>query len=322
MIVFDRVCKRYFSQSVAIEDLSLEIKEGETLVLLGMSGCGKSTTLKMVNRLVDPTEGAITIEGKNILDLDLIELRRKIGYAVQDIGLFPHMTVEENIGIVPKLLKWKKTKIRERVNELLAMLGMDPEEFRNRYPRKLSGGQKQRIGVARALAADPPIILMDEPFGALDPITREQTQKEFLDLKSKIKKTVIFVTHDLFEAVTIGDRIALMDQGKLIQLATPREFVETPPTTFADQFLGRNRFQLLLLTKSIADCIEKPSNKCDDFLSGEPKLKTQSSLLEALDFFRETHLQSVSVFSDLSYQGELKKEKLLDTILNHLMEVK
>ena len=233
MIIFDKVSKKI----AGIENLSFEVQEGEILVLLGTSGCGKSTTLKMINRLIDPDEGSVLVDGEDIFKQNLIELRRNIGYAVQEISLFPHMTVAENIGIAPELQGWSREKVEKRVDHLLTIFGMDPQDLRHRYPRELSGGQKQRVGVARALASDPPILLMDEPFGALDPITRQQAQSEFLDLESKIKKTVIFVTHDLFEAVAIGDRIGLMDQGKLLQITTPREFVENPPSAFGDEFV-------------------------------------------------------------------------------------
>ncbi|MCB1067758.1 MAG: ATP-binding cassette domain-containing protein [Simkania sp.] len=318
MIVFENVSKRISKKKYAVENLSFQVNEGETLVLLGKSGCGKSTTLKMINRLVDPGEGTIYVQGKNILKQDLVELRRKIGYAVQEISLFPHMTVEENIGIIPKLLKWPESQIEERVDHLLTIFGMDPKIVRKLYPRRLSGGQQQRVGVARALAADPPILLMDEPFGALDPITREQAQNEFRELSSKINKTVIFVTHDLFEAVAIGDRIALMDEGKLLQIATPREFIAQPPTSFADQFVGKHRFQLSLLTKPIFEYVEKGAQ--DEMIPELKRLDMQSSFYDALNLFRETRQKSLPVFTDSLYQGELKKEKLLDEVLELLME--
>ena len=321
MILFEHVWKSFSKEIYAVKDLCLKVKKGETLVLLGKSGSGKTTAIKLVNRLLDPTKGKVLVDGQDVLLQDPIELRRKIGYAVQEIGLFPHLTVEENIAVVPKLLGWSKRKIDDRVDQLLEMMGMNPSDFRRRFPLKLSGGQRQRIGVARALAADPPIILMDEPFGALDPITREQTQKEFIELESKIKKTVIFVTHDLFEAVTLGDRIALLDQGKIIQVASPREFVENPPSAFADQFLGRHRFQLSLLTKTIAHCID-PSLNCGNeskFLE-LPKLAPGTTLFEALDFFKETKRRTLPVFSSGAYRGELQKERLLDHILDLLMQ--
>ncbi len=317
MIRFKEVWKTFGKNTHVIKNLSLEVKEGETLVILGKSGSGKTTALKLINRLLDPTSGTISIGGEDAFTLDPIELRRGIGYAVQEIGLFPHMTVEENISIVPRLLGWDEKKICDRVDQLMDMMGLDPAIFLKKNPLKLSGGQRQRIGVARAIAADPPIILMDEPFGALDPITREQTQKEFLELESKIKKTIVFVTHDLFEAVTMGDRIALMDSGELIQVSTPQIFVENPPSTFADQFLGRHRFQLSLLTKTISECIDPSVGKTTSQL---PKLSPGTTLIEALDFFKTTKTKELPVFFDQSYLGRLKKEKLLDHVLELLMK--
>jgi osmoprotectant transport system ATP-binding protein len=315
MIRFKNVSKTFGKLDV-IKDLSLEIKEGETLVILGKSGSGKTTALKLINRLIDPTSGTILIHDEDICNLDPIYLRRNIGYAVQEIGLFPHMTIEENISIVPRLLKWEEKKIKDRVDYLMEMMGLDPKEYLHRYPLKLSGGQKQRIGVARALAADPPILLMDEPFGALDPITREETQKEFLELESKIKKTIVFVTHDLFEAVTMGDRIALMNGGRLEQIATPKEFVENPPSDFADQFLGKHRFQLSLLTKTIDGCIDVVTTSS----SKNPRVPKGTTLIEALDYFKTSKKSALCVYSRSSLEGELKKEKLLDHILELLME--
>ncbi len=236
MITFDRVSKRYNGRA-AIDNLSLEILRGETLVLLGRSGSGKTTALKLINRLIDPDDGVIRLDGNDLQSLDPIQLRRQIGYAVQQIGLFPHMTVEENIGIVPKLLGWSESRIQERVTELLGIIGLPAEDYRKRHPLKLSGGQRQRIGVARALAADPPVILMDEPFGALDPLTRQQLQNEFLTIASELHKTIIFVTHDVQEAAKLGDRIAVMEEGKLIQLATPDELLNNPATPFIEEFM-------------------------------------------------------------------------------------
>lgn len=313
MIRFKGVWKRFSREKAVIQDLNLEIKQGETLVILGKSGSGKTTALRLINRLIDPSEGVVEVGGKDVQTLDPIALRRNIGYAVQDIGLFPHMTVEENIAIVPKLLGWDEKKINERIDQLMEMLGLDPSEYRKRYPLKLSGGQRQRIGVARALAADPPIILMDEPFGALDPITRENTQKEFLELESKIKKTVVFVTHDLFEAVTMGDRIALMDQGKLLEVSTPQNFVENPPSAFADDFLGKHRFQLSLLTKTIAEFLEPTQENMQSRL---PSLSPNTTLMEALNIFKEEKVQQLPISSG----GEIKKERLLDEIIDLLMK--
>jgi len=208
-----------------LNNLNLKIYEGETVVLLGKSGCGKTTTLKMVNRLIEPTEGEVLVEGKPTVAWDRLKLRRHIGYVIQEAGLFPHFTVQRNVALVPSLEKWPDDKISERVGTLLAMVGLDVESFGHRYPRELSGGQRQRVGVARALAADPPLMLMDEPFGALDPLTRAGLQTEFGELAGRLNKTVILVTHDVREALMLGSRIGLMDGGKLVLLATPDEFV-------------------------------------------------------------------------------------------------
>src|SRR2546429_2893137 len=210
-----------------IDRLNLNVARGETMVLLGESGCGKTTTLKLVNRLLAPTSGEVIVEGKATGEWDVIRLRRRTGYVIQEAGLFPHFTVEQNVALLPNLEDWDEARTRERVREMLWLVGLDPERFADRYPRELSGGQRQRVGVARALAADPPLLLMDEPFGALDPLTRASLQKEFAELKARLGKTVIFVTHDVREALMLGSRIALMDKGKIVLLETPQEFVKS-----------------------------------------------------------------------------------------------
>jgi len=207
-----------------INQLSLEIQRGETFVLLGESGCGKTTTLRLVNRLLTPTAGEVLVEEKSTMAWDPIRLRRRTGYVIQEAGLFPHFTVAENVGLIPSLESWEESRIQERVAELLDLVGLDPQRFADRYPRELSGGQRQRVGVARALAADPPMLLMDEPFGALDPLTRSSLQKEFAELKVRLQKTVIFVTHDVREALLLGSRIALMEAGGIVVLETPENF--------------------------------------------------------------------------------------------------
>jgi osmoprotectant transport system ATP-binding protein len=213
------------SGATLISGLNLSISQGETLVLLGRSGSGKTTTLKLINRLLEPTEGEILITGRPSAAWDPIQLRRGIGYVIQDAGLFPHWTVERNVGLVPHLEKWPEEKIQARVREMLSLVGLPPDEFAKRRPSALSGGQKQRVGVARALAADPPILLMDEPFGALDPITRADLQREFRALALRLRKTIVFVTHDVREALFLGTRIALLDQGRLVGVYAPAEFL-------------------------------------------------------------------------------------------------
>lgn len=314
MIEFDQVSKTYAGGVEAVSDLSLEVQEGELLVLLGTSGCGKTTTLKMINRLIEPTSGRILVDGTDIMEVDEIQLRRTIGYAIQHIGLFPHMTVAGNISVVPRLLKWSKERIAERVDELLEMVGLDPDRFRDRYPAQLSGGQKQRIGVARAIAADPKIVLMDEPFGALDPITREQLQEEFLSLQDKLQKTIVFVTHDVFEAVKLADRVALLDAGVLQQLGSPSDIVEQPANDFVDRFLGEHRFQLALLTRDVGGMAEPPEKDEELKLAGEEGLARTSSLVSALDTFKRTGKDVLPVYGNEECVGVLTREKVIAAI--------
>jgi len=224
-IEFRHVSFRLPNGKTLLADLNLEVRQGETLVLLGRSGSGKTTTMKLVNRLLDPTEGEVRVEGESTLRWDPIKLRRRIGYVIQEIGLFPHFTVEQNIGVVPRLEGWEPERISARARELLTMMGLDPDRFAARFPRELSGGQRQRVGVARALAADPPIILLDEPFGALDPITRREIQQEFRGLRERLKKTLIFVTHDVGEAFLLAHRIGLVKDGKMILLGSPADLL-------------------------------------------------------------------------------------------------
>jgi osmoprotectant transport system ATP-binding protein len=242
MIALDHLTKRYDDGPPAVNALSLEVVTGEVCVLIGPSGCGKSTTLRMINRLIEPTSGTVWIDGEDLSQVHPVELRRRIGYVIQNIGLFPHLTVGDNVATVPRLLGWDKRRIHQRVDELLALVGLDPKEFARRWPRELSGGQQQRVGVARALGADPPLLLMDEPFGAIDPITRHRLQDEFLELQQRVRKTIVLVTHDLEEAVRLGDRIALLRQGAhLEQYATPGELLGAPATPFVAEFVGTDR---------------------------------------------------------------------------------
>ena len=225
----------------AVDELSFDLEEGEICTVVGPSGCGKTTVMKMINRLIPITSGKIIIDGKDIARLNTIELRRSIGYVIQNIGLFPNMTIGENIAIIPKLLKWDKAKIDEKVQGLLEIVNLDPDEYKDRYPKELSGGQQQRIGVARGMAGDPPIMLMDEPFGAIDPINRAHLQNEFLKIQEKVKKTIIFVTHDIDEAIKMGDKICLLKDGKLIQFSSPEEMLTNPKNDFVADFAGGDR---------------------------------------------------------------------------------
>ncbi len=244
MIRLESLTKIYPSAhggAASVDRVSFEVGAGETCVLLGPSGCGKTTTLRMINRLVAPTSGKVFIEGRDTSAADPVELRRTIGYVIQQIGLFPNMTVAENIGVVPRLLNWDRARMRRRAEELLAMLALDPAEFLDRYPNELSGGQAQRVGVARALAADPPVLLMDEPFGAVDPVNREVIQDEFLRMQKALRKTVLFVSHDIDEAVKMADRIAIFRAGRLEQYAAPDELLGRPANEFVASFVGSDR---------------------------------------------------------------------------------
>lgn len=257
MIRFSGVSKKYGSFQ-AVNNLDLHIREGELVALIGPSGSGKTTTMKMINRLIDPSEGSILINGKAVLEYNVVELRRNIGYVIQHIGLLPHMTIAENIAIVPKMLKWDKMRYAARVDELLALVGLNPEEYRQRYPAELSGGQQQRIGVIRALAADPAIILMDEPFSALDPISREQLQDEVLRLQQALHKTIVFVTHDIDEAIKMGDKICIMNQGEIVQFDTPERVLRHPANEFVSSFIGTKRMSQLESLPSIKEVIIRP----------------------------------------------------------------
>lgn len=239
-ILLEGVTKRYAGQeAAAVDNVTLEIPAGEIVMLVGPSGCGKTTTMKMINRLIEPTSGRILIGDEDVTHKNADQLRRHIGYVIQGAGLFPHMTVGENIALVPRLLKWDKKRVAARIEELLELVDLEPDQYRDRYPRELSGGQQQRIGVARALAADPPVLLMDEPFGAVDPITRQRLQDELLRIQEELKKTIVFVTHDFDEAVKLGDRIAILQTGsKIVQYDTPEQILNNPADEFVEGFVG------------------------------------------------------------------------------------
>ncbi|MGA1767974.1 MAG: betaine/proline/choline family ABC transporter ATP-binding protein, partial [Aquiluna sp.] len=255
LIRLESVSKSYGSGAEpAVKKLTLEVEKGEVLVLVGPSGCGKSTTLRLINRLIEPTSGKIFLNGEDVTDVDPSELRRKIGYVIQQVGLFPHRTIAENIATVPKLLGWDKDRIESRIDEMLELVSMDPETYRDRYPKELSGGQAQRVGVARALAADPDVLLMDEPFGAIDPITRDRLQNEFLRLQQELKKTIVFVTHDIDEAIKMGNRIAILREGsEIAQLDTPEAILSHPADEFVESFLGSGAILKGLTLKKVRD---------------------------------------------------------------------
>lgn len=253
MITLDRLTKKFGTgEQYAVDGLSLTVKAGEICVLIGPSGCGKTTTMRMINRMVEPDSGRIEVGGRDVTKIDAVELRRSIGYVIQQVGLFPHMTIGENIATVPRLLGWDAPRIAKRVDDLLALVHMEPGLYRDRFPRELSGGQKQRIGVARALAADPPVMLMDEPFGAIDPITRASLQDEFLRILRELGKTIVFVTHDIDEAIRMGSRIAILRAGKVVQYDTPERILAQPADAFVEAFVGGDRSlkRLALLTVS------------------------------------------------------------------------
>jgi osmoprotectant transport system ATP-binding protein len=289
MIELEHISKRYDGRPV-VDDLSLTVPDGAFCILLGPSGCGKSTTLRMINRLVPFDSGAIRIAGEDIRDVPEEALRRRIGYAIQSIGLFPHWTVEDNIATVPRLLNWPGRRIRDRVAELLELLRLDPESYRRKYPHQLSGGEQQRIGVARALAADPELLLMDEPFGAVDPITRDALQSEIARIHAATKKTILFVTHDIEEALRLATVIAILERGRLAQWGTPLDIVERPASGFVREFVGGagSGLQLLGLRK-IAERL-----RAGETAAGEP-LPAEASLRDALAAMTERHTDRLPV---------------------------
>jgi osmoprotectant transport system ATP-binding protein len=252
MILLDKVSKSFDNGATyAVEDLTLEVSDGETLVLLGHSGCGKTTTLKMINRLIERSSGEIVLDNRNVTDFTAYELRRSIGYVFQGIGLFPHMSVQQNVEIVPRLLNWPVSDRRERAESLLSMVGLTPSEFSHRYPNELSGGQQQRVGVARALAADPKYLLMDEPFGALDSVTRDTLQRELLDIKERLSKTIVFVTHDIVEAFRIGDRVAILHEGRLEQVGDKEQLFHSPASPRVEELIQKTAKQLASFVKDM-----------------------------------------------------------------------
>ncbi len=312
-IVLEGVTKKYpGTKSAAVDSVSMTIGAGEIVILVGPSGCGKTTTMRMINRLIEPTSGKITIDGEDVLSLNDVKLRRTIGYVIQQIGLFPHLTIAQNVAIVPKLLKWDKARINARVEEMLAVVGLEPDEFAHRFPRQLSGGQQQRVGVARALAADPPIMLMDEPFGAVDPITRTKLQDEFLNLQRTLKKTIVFVTHDFDEAVKMGDKIAVLDKGsRIAQYAAPEEILTSPADDFVGGFVGQGatlkRLQLERLDSLQLHEAGAPP-------PGVEPLPIKSTLHDVLDAMIADGRDEMPVQRDGQIVGRVTLEDLLERV--------
>lgn len=279
MIQIENLNKK-FGSTTAVEDVSFNVEEGQICVLLGPSGCGKTTTLKMINRLITPTSGTIRIGGRDTSELDSVTLKRSIGYVIQQVGLFPNMTVEENICVVPNLLGWDKNKSRKRAAELLEVVALEPSRFLKRYPCELSGGQQQRVGVARALAADPPVMLMDEPFGAIDPINREVIQDEFMRIQRQVNKTVLFVSHDIDEAVKMADCVALFHNGKIEQFGSPDDLLARPDSEFVANFMGSDRIMKRLCLLRAADIASKiPPREHMQVVGGDSGISTRSQLV-------------------------------------------
>ena len=311
MIVLDSVSKNYPGGGNAVDKLTLEIGEGETCVLVGPSGCGKSTTLRMINRLIEPSAGRIVVGGEDVTHVDPVVLRLKMGYVIQRTGLFPHQTFAENVATVPRLWGWEKARVRRRVDELLELVGLDPADYRARYPHQLSGGQQQRVGFARALGADPPILLMDEPFGAVDRITRERLQNEFLRIQRTLHKTVVFVTHDIDEAVRVGDRIALLNVGARVeQYATPAEILGRPANQFVSNFLGHERVLKLLSVTAI----DPSSLRRSAEPSAGPKVPATATLADALAELLGAGKPALPVFDNGTYLGDFDARSLQESL--------
>lgn len=305
MIKFKNVSKTYADGTTAVDTLNFTINKGEFFVLIGPSGCGKTTTLKLINRLIRLTEGTIFIDEKRISDYDIHQLRWNIGYVLQQIALFPHMSIEENIAIVPEMRMWDESKIKNRVTELLEMVGLDPDTYRHRKPNELSVGEQQRVGVVRALAADPAIILMDEPFSALDPISREKLQDDMISLQKRINKTIVFVTHDMKEAIKLADRICLMDQGKIVQLGTPRDIVQNPCNDFVQDFIGASQ------TAEAAFSLEKsllPVNENQPV--PEDTIHLEATLAEVIE--KLTKAEEIGVYRENQFIGKVNRQVILE----------
>lgn len=310
MIKLENVTKIYGDSATAVDRISFEVKEGEIFGLIGTSGCGKTTTLKMINRLIEPTSGEIRVNGISVTDRSAEELRRNIGYVIQSVGLFPHYTIRENVAVVPRLMQWNEDRIRRRSDELLELVGLDPGQYAGRMPDALSGGQQQRVGLARALAADPALLLMDEPFGALDPITKESVRGEFKQLLGELHKTVILVTHDVFEAFDLCDRICLMDQGSLQQVGTPKELLFQPGNEFVRSFFDTHRFQLEMMSVTVGeilDLMEQKQRTSPPSKGGVAPVDIKTSLFSIL----EKGTSKIAVEENNQTVGYLSQKNLL-----------
>lgn len=321
-------------ETPAVNDLNLEVKKGDVCVLVGPSGCGKTTTMKMINRIHEPTSGTIYVDGQDALKMDPIKLRLDIGYVIQEIGLFPHMTIAENVATVPNEKSWPKDKTKEQVNKMLKLVGLDPEEHGSRYPSALSGGQRQRVGVARAMVSDPPMMLMDEPFGAVDPITRARLQNEFLRIQERMEKTIIFVTHDIDEAIKMGDTIAVMREGLLVQHSTPDELLSSPKDEFVANLVGRNRSIKrlhLIRIREILEDVDRVKPATEDMpLNDIKKYIDDSDIRSVIVVDRDNKLKGVIGVSDLKrkagevaadYMNEIDQSITSDATLNDALSV-
>ncbi|PSL42932.1 osmoprotectant transport system ATP-binding protein [Salsuginibacillus halophilus] len=321
MIELQGVGKTYRDGTQAVKPLDLTIETGETVVLIGPSGCGKTTTLKMMNRLIEPSEGQVVKDGEPVQQLSVQMLRWNMGYVLQQIGLFPTMTIAENIAVVPEMKKWSAARISSRIDELLEMVGLTPATYRDRMPHELSGGQQQRVGVVRALAGDPDVLLMDEPFSALDPISRQQLREDLKSLQARIQKTMIFVTHDMDEALTLGHRIALMNEGKIVQLGTPQELLQQPADEFVRTFIGDRRAHRDLAVAEVLKSesrwltVENSVKTVVPALAEAPPLSPSASLQEAAEILRSTDAPAVPVIEAGELLGTISFEDIAVYVL-------
>jgi osmoprotectant transport system ATP-binding protein len=310
-ITLENVGKVYPDGTVAVGDISLEVRAGELAVLIGPSGCGKSTVLRMINRLIEPSKGRILIDGEDVSAQDPVVLRRRVGYVIQNVGLFPHQTIRTNVGTVPRLLGWDRKRIKDRADELLELVGLDPKRYAGRYPHELSGGQRQRVGVARALAADPLVLLMDEPFSAVDPIVRGRLQEEFLRLQEAVRKTIVLVTHDIDEAVRLGDRIAVLAEGgRLMQYATPAELLSKPASRAVSEFVGTDRGIRRLAVTPVRDAM-RPLGQIEE-IERLPTVDISGTLHDALAVMLTGDSLNVVVLEDGKPAGTVSRSALFD----------